>query len=83
MPAVPLILNLAYAGTSREGKIAYQYAMFNGKEIQRDKFAAGQEVTLDYSAVVKKGSLTFQVIGPEGDVLWSETVQEDVMLKKQ
>ena len=78
----PADINLAYAGTNREGKIAYQYALFNGKEIQRDDFVAGQEVKLDYSAVVKNGSFTFQVVDPDGDVLWSETVQEDIDAQK-
>jgi hypothetical protein len=56
--------------------MAYVYSTFNGFESSSLEAGAGQTIQAVYQVELHKGSLTFEIQAPGGDVLWQETFTE-------
>lgn len=59
------------SGSLEPGQMTYEYRTFNGLAREQTNATAGQTITLDYSLHVTKGTLTAEVVGPAGVVIWS------------
>lgn len=52
------------------------YATFDGTEARSIGVEAGQNVALTYEATAERGTLTMQMVSPDDEIVWEETITE-------
>jgi hypothetical protein len=55
----------------------YSYSSFSGDEVGTSSLDADEILTVDYQAEVEEGTLSIRVEDPDGEVLQSNTMQQD------
>jgi hypothetical protein len=63
--------------THLPGRWEASYQTFTGTKENTVRADAGQTLVLDYQVRVDKGSLSIEIIRPEGGPLWSVSLAED------
>jgi hypothetical protein len=71
-------INVGYVGTNRDGLIHYQYISFDGKEQHSAELEAQQNLKITYETEVKKGSINFQLIAPNGETIWETETDQTI-----
>ena len=69
---------VGWVGTNVDGRIAYNFRLFNGDEVGVAQVEAGETLTIDYAANVDRGVLSFRLLDPQGTVVFAEAVETDV-----
>jgi hypothetical protein len=54
------------------GKIDASYVTFNGQKDKSIKLDEGEKLIMEYKVTVNKGSLTINITGPDGNILWEK-----------
>jgi len=70
-------IRLGWSGANRPSRIGYSYVTFTGKEVGSFRAAVDQTITLNYTAIVNKGTLSIRVRNLQGQSLWQAELDED------
>ena len=70
-------VKVGWIGSSGPGYTGYRYITFDGLERATFRAEAGQNISLDYDFAVEKGTLTLEIVAPDGESLWERTYHED------
>jgi hypothetical protein len=70
--------NRNYVVTSLPGLIRASFQTFDLEESQPVGMQAGQTIDIQYKAELTKGQVIFQLLDPDGEVVWEKSVGEDI-----
>jgi hypothetical protein len=70
-------LQFGWVASNRPGCFEANYATFSGSEVRSLRVDAGEMLVFEYSARVTEGALTISVEGPEDEILWVVSLDED------
>jgi hypothetical protein len=70
-------VRIGWSGAHRPGRIDYSYVTFTGKEVGSFRATVDQTITLNYTAIVNKGTLAVKVRNVQGQVLWQAEFEEE------
>jgi hypothetical protein len=71
-------INRNYVVTSLPGLIRASFQTFDLEESQPVGMQAGQTIDIQYKAELTKGHVIFQLLDPDGEVVWEKSVGEDI-----
>ena len=69
-------LKIGWRGSDARRRKWANYVSFSGVERASFRAQAGEVIRLDYDVEVEKGSLTIQLLDPDGEAAWEKTFEE-------
>lgn len=70
-------VRIEWAGSNLPGRMTYRYALFTGQESGSLEAELGQTIALSYEATVNEGTLSIEVRGPQGQIIWQVQLEGD------
>ena len=70
-------IKVGWVSKNIANRFSASYYLFEGKQVDRIRLKPAESLTLDYDIEVEKGSLSLQIINPQGEIIWTVKFLED------